>query len=225
GNQGGVFDTHSVVDFIALAQTAQDRDRVLNRRLIDQHRLETALQGGVFFDVFAVFIERGGADAMQFTAGQHRLEQIARVHRAFRFAGADDRVQFVDKENDRTLRFLHFLEYGFQAFLEFAAILRAGDESAHIERHNLFVLEPLRHVAADDARGQSLDNGRFADTGLADEYGVVFRAPAQYLNHAANLFVAPDHRIELALGGELSQVAAVPFERFVGCLGILRGDT
>ena len=70
-------------------------------RLIDQHRLEAAFEGGVLFDVLAVFVERGGADAVQLAAGQHRLEQVAGVHRPFGLAGADDGVQFVDEQDDR----------------------------------------------------------------------------------------------------------------------------
>ena len=81
-------------------QAAQDRDRVLDRRLIDQHRLEAALQGGVLLDVLAVLVERGRADAVQLAAGQHRLEQVAGVHRAFGLAGADDGVQLVDEQDD-----------------------------------------------------------------------------------------------------------------------------
>ena len=66
------------------------------------------------------------------------------------------------------------------------------------------------------------DNGGFADAGIADQHGIVFAAPGEHLDHAANLFVAADHRVELALGGELGEVAAVLAESFVGRFGILR---
>ena len=88
----------------------------------------------------------------------------------------------------------------------------------------LLVLEPFRHVAADDALGQAFDDGRLADAGLADQHRVVLGAPRQHLDDAANLLVAADDRIELALGGQLGQVAAVFFQGFVGRLGVLRGD-
>ena len=99
-DQGGVLDAHAVMDFVALLQAAQDRDRVLDRRLIHEHRLETALERGVLFDVLAVFVERGGADAVQLAAREHGLEQVAGVHGAFGFARADDGVEFVDEQND-----------------------------------------------------------------------------------------------------------------------------
>ena len=95
----------------------------------DHHRLEAAFERGVFLDVLAVFVERGGADAVQFAARQHRLEHVAGVHRAFGLARADHGVHFVDEENDLPLALGDFLEHGFEAFLEFAAILRAGDRA------------------------------------------------------------------------------------------------
>ncbi len=55
------------------------------------------------------------------------------------------------------------------------------------------------HVAFDDAVGQALDDGRLADAGLADEDGVVLGAPAEDLDDAADLLVAADDRVELAL--------------------------
>src|SRR5207302_10012195 len=46
-------------------------------------------------------------------------------------------------------------------------------------------------------------------------------AARQHLNHAPNLFVAPDDRIELAAAGQLRQIAAVALERLVLGLGVL----
>ena len=103
-DQGRVLDAHAVVHLVALLQAAQDRDRVLDRRLIDQHRLEAPFQGRVLLDVLAVLVERGRADAVQLAAGQHRLEQVAGVHGALGLAGADDGVQLVDEQDDLALR-------------------------------------------------------------------------------------------------------------------------
>ena len=89
-----------MVLLVALAQAAQDRDGVLDGRLADEDRLEAALQRGVLFDVLAIFVERGGADAVQLTPGQHRLEHVGGIHGAFGSAGADDGVQLVDEQDD-----------------------------------------------------------------------------------------------------------------------------
>ena len=88
----------------------------------DDDRLESAFQGGVFFDVLAVFVQRRRADGAQLAAGEGGLEQIAGVHRAFGLAGADDGVQLVDEENDLPVAAGDFLDDGFEAVLEFAAI-------------------------------------------------------------------------------------------------------
>ena len=139
-------------------------------------------------------------------------------------ARADDRVELVDEEDDLPGRVGDFLEDRLQTLLELAAVLRARDERAHVERDDLLVLEPLGHVLADDPLGQPFDDGRLADARLADEHRVVLRAARQHLDHAADLLVAADDRIELALARELGEVAPVALERLVGALGILARD-
>ena len=102
------------------------------------------------------------------------------------------------------------LEDGLQAVLELAAVLRAGDQRADVERDHAAVAQRLGHVAGDDPLGEALDDRGLADAGLADQDRVVLRAAAEHLDHAADLLVAADHRVELALLGALGQVAAVP---------------
>ena len=121
-------------------------------------------------------------------------------------------------------RLLDFLEDGLEPLLELAAVLGPGDQRAHVQGDDAAVLQPLGHVAADDPRRQSLDDGRLADAGLADQHGVVLGAPRQHLDDAADLLVPADDRIELVLPGHLRQVAAVLLQRLVGRLGVLRGD-
>jgi hypothetical protein len=55
-------------------------------------------------------------------------------------------------------------------------------------------------------------------------HGIVLGAAREDLDHAADLLVAPDHRVELALLGGVRQVAAELLERLVGLLRVLRGD-
>ena len=66
---------------------------------------------------------------------------------------------------------------------------------------------------------QPLDDRRLADARLADQHRIVLGAPRQHLDGAPDLLVAADHRIELALGGGLGEVAGVFLERVVGLLG------
>ena len=91
----------------------------------------------------------------------------------------------------------------FQAFLEFAAELGAGNQRAHVERQHALVFQTFGHLAVDDTLRQALDDRGFADAGLADQYRVVLGATLQHLDCAADFFVATDNRVEFALLGAL----------------------
>ena len=103
GDERGIADPDAVVRLVALLQAAQDRDRVLHRRLVDEDGREAALERGVLLDVLAVLVERRRADAAELAAGEHRLQQVRGVDRTLGRAGADDRVQLVDEEDDPAL--------------------------------------------------------------------------------------------------------------------------
>src|SRR5215510_3590400 len=224
GDQRRVLDPNAVMHLVTLLQPAQDRYRVLDRRLLDLDWLETAFERGVLLNVFAVFVERRRADAVQFAAREHRFEQVSGVHRAFGAARADHRVQFVNEEDDFALALLNLFQHGLQTFFEFSAVLRAGDKRAHVESDDLFAFQTFGHVAAHDALGQPLDNGGFADARFADQYRIVFGSAREHLYRPADLVVAADDGIELALFGEPRQVAAVALQRLVSRLRVLRRD-
>ena len=116
-----------------------------------------------------------------------------------------------------------FLEDRLQPLLELATVLGAGHQRPHVEGDDGLVLQSLGHVLPDDPLGKPFDDGGLADAGLADQHRVVLGAAREHLDHAANLVVAADHRIELALAGEVGEIAAVAGEGFVGGLGILAG--
>ena len=110
---------------------------------------------------------------MQFAARERRLEQIGRVHCAVGFSGADQRVHFIDEENNAAIGRRDFLQHRLQSFLEFAAVFCTGDHRAEIKRKQLLVLKTFGHVAVDDAQRQSLDDRSLANAGFADENRVV----------------------------------------------------
>ena len=128
-------------------------------------------------------------------------------------------MHLVDEQDDRALGGGDLVQHRLQPLLELAAVFRAGDQRAHVERHQLLVLQALRHVAVDDAQGQALDDGGLADAGLADQHGVVLGAARQHLDGAADLLVAADHRVELLVAGGLGQVAGVALQRVIAFLG------
>ena len=100
------------------------------------------------------------------------------------------------------------LEHLLQALLEITAVAAARHQRAEVERVELLARERLGHVVGDDLLGQALDDRRLADARLADENGVVLRAPRQHLHDAFDLFRTADDRVELAVAGQLGQIAA-----------------
>ena len=78
---------------------------------------------------------------------------------------------------------------------------------------------PLRHVAIDDALGEPLSDGGFADARLSDQDGIVLGPPRQHLDGSADFLVAADHRIDLAFAGRFGQVTGVFVERVIALFG------
>ncbi len=216
GDDRAVGDAHAVVKLVLLLDAAENADRVGDRRLADEHRLEAPGERRVLLDVLAVLVERGRADAVQRAAGEFGLDQVRGVHRAVGAAGADQGVHLVDEQDDLALCRLDLLQHGLQALLELAAVFRAGDHGAKVERKQALTLDRLRHVAVDDADGKSFDDRGLADAGFADQHRVVLRAPRQHLDGAADFFLAPDHRVELAFAGKRGDVAGV----FLQCIEV-----
>ena len=147
GHDGGVFYAYPVMNLVALLQSAQEGDGVFHMGLAHKNNLEAALQGSIFFDVFAVFIERSGADGAQLAPRQRRLEHIARVHGAFGSACSDEGVQLVNEKNDLSVRFLNLFEQGLEPVFKLATILGAGDHGAQVERRYTLGAQNFRNIA------------------------------------------------------------------------------
>ena len=113
-------------------------------------------------------------------------------------------MQLVDEQDDLALALGDLLEDGLQALLELAAVLGAGHQGADVQGDHPLVLEALGHVAVDDPLGQPFDDGRLAHARLADQHRVVLRPAGEHLDDAADLLVAADDRVELALPGAVS---------------------
>ena len=119
---------------------------------------------------------------------------------------------------------LDLLEHGLEPLLELAAVLRAGHHGGEVEGDQALAPQRLRDVAGDDALGEPLDDGGLADAGLADQHRVVLGPPRQHLDDAADLGVAPDHRVDVALAGPRGEVDAVLLQGLERAFGIGRRD-
>ena len=129
-------------------------------------------------------------------------------------------MQLVDKQDDLALRRCHFAEHGFESLLELTTKLGSCQERAHVERPDLAATQTLRHVAGDDAHGESLRDRGLANAWLADQHRIVFRAPREDLDDSTNLVVSANHRIDLASLGRGRQVAGVLLKCVVEVFGV-----
>ena len=155
---------------------------------------------------------------MHFPARECRLEHVARIHCAFSRAGADERVQLVDEENDVPFVLDDLVDHLLQPLFELPAVLRPGDHAGEVELNDASVGQRLRNLVVDDALSNALDNRGLADAGIPDQRGIVLRPPRQDLDRLLDLVGASDDRIKLAFARHLRQVTAV----LVECRGLTR---
>ena len=133
-------------------------------------------------------------------------------------------MKFVDKGDDLAVRSFDLAQNSLEAFFEFATVLRARNHSGQIKSDQLLVLQRFGDVASDDSLSEAFDDGGLTDAGLTDQNRVVLGSTRQHLDHAADFAIATNHRVQLALTCNLSQVASVLLEGLEGTFGIGTGD-
>ena len=122
-----------MVNFVALFESSQNRNRVLNTWFADVHLLESSLKGRIFFNILAIFIKSGCTNHAQFTTSQHRFNHVAGVHGTFGTTSTDDGVQLINERDHFTGGIGDFFEYCFEAFFEFAAIFCTSHQACNIK--------------------------------------------------------------------------------------------
>ena len=110
-----------MVCLVTVTQTGQDLHGVFYAGLFHLYRLETPLQGRIFFNIFTVFLSGGGANGLQFPPRQHGLEDRGRVNRTFCGARPHQGVDLVDEQNNVAAG-ADFFQNFLQALLEVAAV-------------------------------------------------------------------------------------------------------
>ena len=124
-------------------------------------------------------------------------------------------------EHDRARIGFDLLDDLLEPLLEVAAIARAGEQRAHVEREHRGILEHVRDFAVHDPAREPLGDRGLADAGVADEQRIVFLPAAEHLDGPADLGVAADQRIDLAFARLLVEVDAVGVERVAFFLGLI----
>ena len=121
-------------------------------------------------------------------------------------------MQFVDEQDD-ILGPADLIHHRLDPFLELPAILGAGHHESQVEGDDALFPKQFRDVALGDFLGESFDNGGLADAGFTEQHRIVFGAAAEDLDDALDFALAPDHRIHVALAGDLREIAAEGLER------------
>ena len=127
-------------------------------------------------------------------------------------------MHLVDEQDDIAFGLFDLVQNTFQPFFKLAAIFGAGNQAAHIERHQLAVLQGIGNVAIGDAQCEALSDCGFSDTGFADQHGVVFGTAGKDLDGTADFLVTADHRVQLACARYLGQVAGEFLQRVIAIL-------
>ena len=216
---------HAVVRFVLIAQALQDQEGVIQGRLLHLDWLEAALQGGILFDVLAVFLKGRSTDGLQLATSQLRLEQRGSIDSAFSSTSTNQGVDLIDEQDD-VAALVNLLEHLLQAFLKVTAVTGAGNQGAQVERVKLLVLEGLWNLAVDDVERQALNDGGLTNARLTDEDRVILRTARQHLHDALYLGLTANDRIELAVLRGLGEVAAELVEhQGIGTLAGTAGAT
>src|SRR5438105_4324244 len=137
------------------ADAEEDRDRLVDRRLLDHDRLEAPLERRILLDVLAVLVEGGGADALQLAPGEWRLEDVGSIDRALCRSCSHQGVELVD-EQDVVVAAAQLLDDLLEALLELAAVLGACDHRADVQSQDDLVHYRPRTLVAHDPIVESL---------------------------------------------------------------------
>ena len=157
-------------------------------------------EGGVVLEVLLVLRPGGGGDGAQLAAGQGRLEQVGRVALA-RPAPPAPIIVWASSMN-RMIGCGDALTSAMTDLSRFSNSPLTPAPACSRPRSSVRTATFFSDGGtspADDPQGEALDDGRLADAGLAGQDRVVLPAARQDVDHLADLEVAADDRVDLAL--------------------------
>ena len=213
-------DLHVVIGLVVGGDTLDDLDGILDGGLLHNDRLEPALQGGVLFNILAVFREGGGADDLNLAPGQGGLKDIGGIHGAFGIPGPYQVVDLVN-DQDNVAQLFDLLDEALHAAFKLAAELGARHQGGQVQQIDLLVHQLIGHVPLGDAHGKALGDGGFTHAGLTDQAGVVLLTAVEDLDYPLQLLIPADDPIQLAVQGFLSQGNTIIFQELtLGLTGL-----
>ena len=193
----GVFFLQALENFVGLFRSWR----------LHGDRLEAALQSRVFLDVFAIFIECGRANALDFAARKRWLQNIAGVDRALGATCAYKRVQLVNEQNN-VLGAAHFIHNGLDALLKLTAVLCSRNHHGQVKHNKSLVMQKVWNFLRNNLLRKTFNNRRLTNTSFAKKNGIVFGASTQHLNQSFNFTEATNDRIKFTSARKLREIAA-----------------
>ena len=123
----------------------QNLHRLLRRRLIHDHRLKTAFQRRILFDIFPVFIQCRRADNLNLSLGKRRLQNVRSIHRVLRISRANQVMNLINDENNIPI-LNHFIDDSLHAAFKLSPKLCSGHKSRHIQESDFLMQKLHRHL-------------------------------------------------------------------------------
>ncbi|OPX92647.1 MAG: hypothetical protein A4E58_03256 [Syntrophorhabdus sp. PtaB.Bin006] len=220
-NERRILYPHPVVKLVFLLESPQYGYRLLYRRLAYVDGLEPSFQGSIFFHILPVFVESRRSDTPKFSSRQRRFQHIRGVDCTLGTPCTNDGMEFIDKENNPTGRFIDFLKNGLQSVLKFTPVFRPCEHGPKVKGKDLFVLQCLRNIAGHDPLCKSFNYGGFSYAGFTDDDRVIFCPPGKNLHNPSDFLIPPYNGIKLSLPGFLGKIPAVLLEGLIFLLRCL----
>ena len=200
-----------------------DLASLFNGRLRNGHRLETALQCSILFDMLAVFVKGCCANHLNFATGQSGFQDVGGIHRTLCITGANQIMNFVNHQNDVTA-FLNFADQALHTAFKLAAELCASHQSRQIQQEYFLVTELKGDISGNDPLGEALGNGSFTNAWLTNQTRIILLSAVEDLHHPFCFHITANHRIQLALTGSAGQVHTVAVQELVFLVLFLLGS-
>mmetsp|Transcript_18369 Transcript_18369/g.25481 ORF Transcript_18369/g.25481 Transcript_18369/m.25481 type:complete len:252 (-) Transcript_18369:655-1410(-) len=199
-----------MMKFIPWLKTTKNTHSVLRTWLINHDLLETTLQSFVSLDVFSVLINSCSTNTVEFTTSQCWLQEIRSIHRSLSSTSPNDRMHFVNEQNDFSITLLNFLKNSLETFFEFTTHTSTSHKCTKVEpNQTAWWLEGIRDIPSNHTLCNALRNSCLTDTRISNKDWIILGSTRQNLNSPTNFVVSPNDRIELSLFGTFGKINPV----------------
>ena len=205
------------MSFVSVFDILQNLQRLVGRCRFKYHLLKSSFQCAIFLNAVAIFVERGGTNALYRAPSQCRLHNIGRIHATRCATSANDGVYLVDKDDDVGIIFNLFKQSA-NTFFKLSAVFSASHHARHIQTNNAFIEEHRRGFAFGNELSQPFNDSTFAHARFANDDGIVLFSSTKNFCYAQNLPFSTHHGVESVLHGRQCKVGRKTIED--GCFAV-----